>query len=162
MVEKKLSLRDRHAIKEGVADLDDSKIFRTKAGKALTEGLLRLKHETRVQLGLGERDLKETIDNGNWKMAIWIVVDKTDMDDIPEKVGDVLVELYKKECKGKNIEEKIEQWIIYAKEVYGGVLDIYTENGMLENAFAEVMINAIDKAEEKIYEMEFKNKKSAR
>jgi len=162
MAEKRLSLRDRHAIKEGVADMDDSKVFRTKAGKALAEGLLRLKHEVRIQLGLGEKDLEETMNSGNWKMAIWIVVDKTDMDEIPEKVGDVLMEMYKRECKGADIEEKIEQWAVYAKEVYEGVLDIYTENGMLENDFADLMINAIDNAEGKIYEMEFKNKKTAR
>lgn len=162
MVERKLSLRDRHAIKEGVADLNDSKVFRTKAGKALAEGLLRLKHEVRIQLGLGEKDLEETMDNGNWKMAIWIVVDKTDMDEIPEKVGNVLVEMYKRECKGADVEEKIEQWVVYAREVYDGVLEIYAENGMLENAFADLMINAIDDAKEKIYEMEFKDKKTAR
>ena len=161
MGNKKLPLRDRHAIKEGVADIENSKIHRTKAGKALTEGLLRLKHEVRIQLGLGDTDLKETIDSRNWKMAIWIVVDKTDMGQIPEKIGDILVELYKKECTGKNIDEKLEQWTVYCKEVYDGVLDIYVENGMLEDKFAELMINAIDNAQEKITEMEFRDKKIA-
>lgn len=162
MNRKKLSLRDRHAIKEGVADLNDSKVFRTKAGKALTEGLLRLKHGVRTQLGLGERDLEETMESRNWKMAIWIVVDKSDTDEIPEKVGDVLVEMYKRECTGKNMDEKIEQWVIYAREVYEGALDIYVENGKIENDFAELMTNAIDNAEEKIYEMEFRDRKTAR
>ena len=162
MADRKLSLRDRHAIKEGVADLNDSKVFRTKAGKALTEGLLRLKHGVRTKLGLGERDLKETMESRNWKMAIWIVVDKTDIDELPEKVGDVLVELYKRECKGADMDEKIEQWVVYAKEVYDGVLDIYVEDGNIENDFAELMANAIDNAKEKIYEMEFKHKKTAR
>lgn len=162
MAEKRLSLRDRHAIKKGVADINDSKVFRTKAGKALKEGLMRLKHEVRGELGIGDADLHEAMENSNWKMAIWITVDKTSMDDLPDKIGDILVELYKRECTGSNIDEKLDQWIVYAKEVYDGALDIYTENGMLENEFAEMMMQSIDNAKDKIIEMEFKGKKIAR
>ncbi len=156
-MKKRLSLADRHAIKEGIKDIEDSKIYRTKAGKALFEGLTRVREDVRVQLGLGESDLKVAIETGNWKMALWIAVGIASNDEVSEKLSDVLVELYKRECKGKSVDEKIEQWTKYAQEVYDGAINIYVKKGTIEGDYGELFVEAIDLAASKIWEMEFKN-----
>ncbi len=154
-MKKRLPLQNRHAIKEEVKGMENSGIIRTKAGKALSEALMKIHEDLRVQLGFGEKDLKEAIETGNWKTAVWIAVNNGPEDGIPGRVAEVFVELYKRECKGKNCAEREEQWLEYSREVLEGALNIYVRKGQIKDDFANLFLEAMDLAKEEVYNMEF-------
>lgn len=155
MVQQKLPLKQRHAIKQAMAEItQDSRIIRTKAGKRVAEGLQRIRTSFRTMHGLGGQDIDKAIETKNWKMAIWLAIENNPESNASKEVGSILFELYKRECDGKTRDARDEQWVIYMREIFNGVFDFYAEKDEIPDDVAGLMVKASDLARRKIEKFE--------
>jgi len=150
MGDKKLPLRDRHAIKQALNEItQDSKIFKTKAGGSIADQLRKMK------LGpatiFGKDGIKDAVENRDWKMAICIALEKNN---VVAEVADILVEIYKKECRGITKEEREDQWLAYVRDVFKEVFEKYDAENEIPNDIAQLMMDAMDAATKKIVKLD--------
>ncbi len=155
MPQQKLSLKNRHSLKQAMAEVtQDSKLIRTKAGKRLGEELQRIRKSFRTMHGLGGQDIKEAVETGNWRMAIWLTMENNNENNVSKEVADILLEIYRRECDGKTRDERDEQWITYMREVFNGVFDLYAERDDIPDDVANLMVKASGIARKKIEKLE--------
>jgi len=152
---KKLSLGNRHVIKQHMAQMKPSSgIIRTKAGKRLSEELRKARSSFRTMHGLGEEDIKKAVERNDWKMAIWLAIENTVERDISKEVGKILFEIYKRECNAETSEKREEQWTVFLRDIFNGVFDFYKNEEEIPEGAADLIIEASNIARKEIGKLE--------
>jgi hypothetical protein len=158
MMKKKLSLADRYAIRKAVGEMGNIRFRLTKAGEILREKLIEHKRSLGEPPEMRGYDVKGAIEKKNWKMAIVIAVESGPEEEIPERVGRVILEIYRRECTEKDFKKRKDQWFGFVGEIYEGTLTEYRENDEVR----ERLLDAVKFAKEKIELIELTNARKAR